>query len=104
VREIAGEKQLIVEERWKTSRGIGCRPQLSTILPSLSHFANYAREEFEASLDERMIVNSFASLNRTQFCPGFELRKTTTLLSAASCMSTVPDQTIAIIRSFFAIR
>ena len=61
VREIAGEEHLIVEERWETSRGIGYRPQLSTILLSLFHFANYSREEFEASLDERMIVDSFAS-------------------------------------------
>jgi hypothetical protein len=32
VREIAGEEHLIVEERWETSRGIGYRRQLSTIL------------------------------------------------------------------------
>jgi hypothetical protein len=72
VRETAGERHVIVEERWATSRGIGSRPQLSTILLSLFHFANYAHEEFDASLDERMIVNSFANLDRTRLTPGFE--------------------------------
>lgn len=72
VRETGGEQRVIAEERWETSRGIGYRPQLSTILLSLFHFANYAHEEFEASLDERMIVNSFASLDRTRLAPGFE--------------------------------
>ena len=72
VQETDGEQYLIAEERWKTSRGIGYRPQLSAIIMSLFHFANYSREEFEGTLDERMIVNSFVSLDRTRLSSGYE--------------------------------
>ena len=72
VRQTDGERRVIVEEHWTDSRGMGYRPQLSKILLSLFHFANYGREEFEASLDERMIVNTFASLDSTQLSEGFE--------------------------------
>jgi len=45
---------------------------LSAILLSLLHFANYAHEEFEVVLDERMVVNSFISLDRSNLAPEFE--------------------------------
>ena len=72
VQERGEERRVIAEERWDTGRGIGYRPQLSAIVLSLLHFANYAHEEFEATLDERMIVNSFVSLDRTRLPAGFE--------------------------------
>jgi hypothetical protein len=72
VQERGEERRVIAEERWETGRGIGYRPQLSAIVLSLLHFANYAHEEFEATLDERMIVNSFVSLDRTRLPAGFE--------------------------------
>ncbi len=72
VQETGAERRLIAEERWETSRAMGYRPQLSTILLSLLHFANYEHEEFEASLDERMIVNSYVSLDRTHLPAGYE--------------------------------
>lgn len=72
VQETDREQHLIAQERWETSRGIGYRPQLSAIILSLFHFANYAHEEFEGTLDERMIVNSFVSLDRTRLSRGFE--------------------------------
>ena len=66
-------RHVVAEERWENGRGIGYRPQLSTILLSLLHFTNYAHEEFEVALDERMIVNSFVSLDRAALAPAFEL-------------------------------
>jgi CorA-like Mg2+ transporter protein len=71
VRESGSERHVIVEERWG-SGGMGYRPQLSSILLSLLYFANYGREEFEPVLDERMIVTSFVSLDRTLLPSSFE--------------------------------
>ena len=39
---------------------------------SLLYFASYDHEEYEPALDERMIVNSFVSLDRTRLPAGFE--------------------------------
>jgi hypothetical protein len=72
VQETGTERHVIAEERWQGGRGIGYRPQLSTIVLSLLHFANYAHGEFEPTLDERMIVNSFVSLDRSRLAPGYE--------------------------------
>ncbi len=72
VLETGAERRTVAEERWESGRGLGYRPQLSKIVLSLLHFANYAHEEFEATLDERMIVNSFVSLDRTHLPPGYE--------------------------------
>jgi CorA-like Mg2+ transporter protein len=72
VHELNGQRREVAEERWENSRITGFRPQLSNILLGLLHFADYGNEEFEAVLDERMIVNSFVSLDRTQFPPEYE--------------------------------
>ena len=72
VLESGAERRTVAEERWQSGRGLGYRPQLSNIVLSLLHFANYAHQEYEATLDERMIVNSFVSLDRTTLPPGFE--------------------------------
>ncbi len=72
VQETGTERHVIAEERWQGGRGIGYRPQLSTIVLSLLHFANYGHEEFEPTLDERMIVNSFVSLDRSRLPAGYE--------------------------------
>jgi CorA-like Mg2+ transporter protein len=72
VQAIGDERRLIAEERWETGRGHGHRPQLSAILLKLLHFANYAHGEFEAVLDERMIVNSFVNLDRSRTEAGYE--------------------------------
>jgi hypothetical protein len=72
VQTIGDERRLIVEERWDTGRGLGHRPQLSSIVLSLLHFANYAHGEFEAVLDERMIVNSFVCLDRSRTAAEYE--------------------------------
>lgn len=66
VKEIGAERRVIAEERWENSQTMGFRPPLSAILLGLLHFANYDHEEFETVLDERMIVNTFVSLDRTQ--------------------------------------
>ncbi len=72
VLESGADRRTVAEERWQSGRGLGYRPQLSNIVLSLLHFANYAHQEYEATLDERMIVNSFVSLDRTTLPPGFE--------------------------------
>jgi hypothetical protein len=72
VKQTGPERHVIAEERWQENCGIGYRPQLSSILLSLLHFANYNHEEYEPVLDERMIVNSFVSLDRSALAPGFE--------------------------------
>ncbi len=71
VLETATDRHVVAEERWEGGRGIGYRPQLSSIVLSLLHFANYGHEEFETTLDERMIVNSFVCLDRAQLPVGY---------------------------------
>jgi CorA-like Mg2+ transporter protein len=72
VRETSTERHVIAQEQWGDGRGLGYRPQLSQIVLSLLHFANYSHEEFEPSLDERMIVNSFVCLDRSRLAAGYE--------------------------------
>ena len=72
VEERDGQRHIIAEEKWEKSRIVGVRPQISGILLNLLHFANYFHEEFEPVLDERMLVNTFVSLDRTQLPPGYQ--------------------------------
>jgi hypothetical protein len=72
VLETGAERHTVAEEHWEGGRGLRHRPQLSNIVLSLLHFASYAHEEYEPTLDERMIVNSFVNLDRTRLAPGFE--------------------------------
>jgi hypothetical protein len=72
VHELDGRLETFAEEAWEDSRIVGFCPRLSKVLLSLLHFANYSRDEFEPVLDERMIVNSFVSLDRTQLPPGYQ--------------------------------
>src|SRR6201999_845916 len=55
VLETGAERHLVAEERWDSGRGLGHRTQLSSIVLSLLHFANYPHAEYEATLDERMV-------------------------------------------------
>jgi CorA-like Mg2+ transporter protein len=73
VKESEQGRQVIAEERWASGRGLGYRPQLSSILQSLLYFANYGHEEYEPVLDERLIVTTFVSLDRDQLPPLYEL-------------------------------
>ena len=72
VLETGAERYTVAEERWESGRGLRYRPQLSNIVLSLLYFASYDHEEYEPALDERMIVNSFVSLDRTRLPAGFE--------------------------------
>jgi hypothetical protein len=69
--EVDGRTELLVEERFERNRLVELRPQLSSILLGLLHFANYADQEFEPILDERMVVNSFVRLNGEGFASDF---------------------------------
>ena len=72
VLERNAERRVLVEEKCEQCGLIGFRPQLSRIVLALLYFADYDREEFEPVLDERMIVNTFVSLDREQLPSGFE--------------------------------
>ena len=72
VLEQNGQRRALVEEKCEQCGLLGFRPHLSKILLSLLYFANYGSEEFEPVLDERMIVNSFVSLDRARLPSGFE--------------------------------
>jgi hypothetical protein len=72
VQEDATGSHIVAEERWETGRGVGTRPQVSSILLSLLYFVDYTREEFEVALDERMVVHSFVSLDRKNLPNNFE--------------------------------
>jgi hypothetical protein len=65
-------RRLLVEEKFDGCGLMGFRPELSKILLALLYFAQYEKEEFEAILDERMIVNTFVSLSREGLPAGFE--------------------------------
>jgi hypothetical protein len=66
------ERQVLAHENFGDSRLIGFRPRLSKLLLALLYFADYENEEFEPVLDERMVVNTFVSLNRDELPNGFE--------------------------------
>ena len=53
--------------RIKNLRGdmIGFLPPMAATIASLLYFADYARQEFEPVLDERMIVNTYVAIDPT---------------------------------------
>ncbi len=58
-----GHRHVLIEERFEHARLVEFRPQLSRLILGLLHFADYRSQEFEPTLDERMVVNSFVQLD-----------------------------------------
>jgi hypothetical protein len=71
VLERDGERLSVVEENFSSGAMVGFQPPLSKIISSLIYFADYGEEEFEAVLDERMIVYTYAALNPASLPQGF---------------------------------
>jgi hypothetical protein len=88
-------------EIWRGAQPWFEKLQLSNIVLSLLHFANYAHQEYEATLDERMIVNSFVSLDRAHLPRASRRRKSMTWLSAACCMWIATARAFATTRIFY---
>ena len=64
-------EQTIVEETFPSANIIGFYPPLSRLVQDLLYFVNYGKREYEQLLDERMIVNSFVSLDPESLPAGF---------------------------------
>lgn len=61
-----GEDHPVIEERFQDCGGMkGFHPPLSKTITSLLYFADYQQEEYEAVLDERMIVYTYAAVDPT---------------------------------------
>jgi hypothetical protein len=67
-----GARTLVAEERFETGNMIGYLPPLSRIITSLLYFANYAHQEFEPVLDERMIVYTYAAIDENSVDPDYK--------------------------------
>jgi hypothetical protein len=70
--EGGGEPQVLCEEDFTSCSMRGFLPPLSGIITGLLYFANYAAQEFEPVLDERMIVYSLLSVDPASVPEGFE--------------------------------
>lgn len=65
------EEQTIVEETFPSAAIIGYYPPVSRLVQALLYFVNYGRREFEQLLDERMIVNTYVSLDPESLPEGY---------------------------------
>jgi hypothetical protein len=66
-----GERETMAEERFERGAITGYLPPLASTITSLLYFADYAREEFEPVLDERMIVYTFAAVDPASVPAGY---------------------------------
>lgn len=62
------QEQVIVEETFPSATIVGFYPPLSRLVQDLLYFVNYGKREYEQLLDERMIVDTYASLD-PETCP-----------------------------------
>jgi hypothetical protein len=66
-----GSSKTLVEETFAKCEMIGFLPPLASTVTSLIYFADYARDEFEPVLDERMIVYTYFALDPASLPPDF---------------------------------
>ncbi len=66
-----GQARTLVEETFPAAEMRGVLPPLSATITSLLYFADYAREEYEPVLDERMIVYSYVALDPAGLPQGY---------------------------------
>ena len=64
-------RQVVVEERFEQAVMCGLQPPLARTVTALLYFADYARQEYEPVLDERMIVYTYVALDPATLPPGF---------------------------------
>ncbi|MDZ7637820.1 MAG: hypothetical protein U5J83_06160 [Bryobacterales bacterium] len=65
------QEQTIVEETFPSATIVGFYPPLSRLVQDLLYFINYGKREYEQLLDERMIVNTYVSLDPDSLPPGY---------------------------------
>jgi len=70
--EGGGEPQTLVEDNFQVSAMRGFLPPLSKVITELLYFANYATQEFEPVLDERMIVYTYLSVDPSSVEENFD--------------------------------
>ena len=58
-----GNRSVLAQEEFKKGGMIGYLPPLARTITSLIYFSDYAKQEFEPVLDERMYVYSYACIN-----------------------------------------
>jgi len=58
-----GSRVVIAEELFRRGAMVGYLPPLARTITSLLYFCDYALQEFEPVLDERMVVNTYACLD-----------------------------------------
>jgi hypothetical protein len=66
-----GQKDVIVAEDFSAGAMSGFLPPLSRTITSLVYFADYAEQEFEPVLDERMIVYTYVALDPATMPAGY---------------------------------
>ena len=71
VLEKDGHGTVMAEERFETGGIVGFQPPLAKTISSLIYFADYAHQEFEPVLDERMIVYTYFELDPASVPEGY---------------------------------
>ena len=66
-----GTRRLVLEETSQTGSMTGFLPPLARTITGLLYFSDYSRQEYEAVLDERMIVNTFAVIDEASVPEGY---------------------------------
>jgi hypothetical protein len=66
-----GDRSVLAHEEFKKCGMIGYLPPLAHTITSLIYFSDYAQQEFEPVLDERMYVYSYACINPDSVPGGF---------------------------------
>lgn len=70
--EKGGKRVRLVEETAETGKMVGFQPSLSRTIKSLIYFADYAKQEFEPVLDERMIVYTYFEIDPSSVNEGYK--------------------------------
>ncbi|MCC6263368.1 MAG: hypothetical protein IT169_07315 [Bryobacterales bacterium] len=65
------QEQIIVEETFPSANIVGYYPPVSRLVQALLYFVNYGKREFEQLLDERMIVNTYVSIDPESLAEGY---------------------------------
>ncbi|MEK7403836.1 MAG: hypothetical protein AAB225_01890 [Acidobacteriota bacterium] len=71
VLEQNGAREVLVEEKFETGEMIGFLPPLARTITSLVYFGDYAQQEYEPVLDERMIVYTYFAVDPGAVPPDF---------------------------------
>lgn len=70
--DVQGREETIVEERFGGGGLVNYHPRLAKTITGLLYFADYAKHEYAAVLDDRMLVYTYAAIDQHSVEPEFK--------------------------------